>query len=60
MNLIMLNMLQKMQKNQEASNKRNIDILEQHRLEMELQMEQQRKDMDIHMEQQRKDMAVMA
>jgi hypothetical protein len=51
MNMIMLNMLQKMQKNQEASNKRNIDMLEQHRLDMEMQMEQQRKDMDIRMEQ---------
>ena len=41
MNLIMLNMLQKMLENQEDSNKRNIDMLEQHWLEMELQMEQQ-------------------
>jgi hypothetical protein len=58
-NLIMLNMLQKMQENQEASNKRNMDMLEQHRLDIEMRMEQQRKDMDIHMDQQRKDMAIM-
>jgi hypothetical protein len=50
-NLIMLNMLQKMQKNKEASNKRNMDMLEQHRLDTEMQMEQQRKDMDIRMDQ---------
>jgi hypothetical protein len=40
-----------MQENQEASNKRNIDMLEQHRLDMEMRMEQQWKDMDIRMEQ---------
>jgi hypothetical protein len=50
-NMLMFNMLQKMQENQEASNKRNIDMLEQHWLEMELRMEQQQKDMDIRMEQ---------
>ena len=59
MNLIMLNMLQKMQKNQEANNKRYINMLEQHRLDMKVQMEQKQKDMDMHMEQQRKDMAIM-
>jgi hypothetical protein len=37
--LIILNMLQKMQEIQEVSNKRNIDILEQHWSDMELQME---------------------
>jgi hypothetical protein len=37
----MLNMLQKMQENQEASNKRNMDMLEQHQLETEMRMEQQ-------------------
>jgi hypothetical protein len=58
-NLIMLNMLQKMQENQEASNKRNMDMLEQHRLDTEMRMEQQRKDMDIRMDQQQKDMAIM-
>jgi hypothetical protein len=58
-NLIMLNMLQKMQENQEASNKRNMDMLEQHRLDTEMRIEQQRKDMDIRMDQQRKDMAIM-
>jgi hypothetical protein len=36
MNMIMFNMLQKMQENQEASNKRNIDMLEHHRLDMEM------------------------
>ena len=36
MNMIILNILQKMQGNQEASNKRNIDMLEQHQLDMEL------------------------
>jgi hypothetical protein len=56
MNMIMLNMLQKMQENQEASNKRNIDMLKQHRLDMEMRMEQQQKDMDICMEQQRMDL----
>lgn len=35
----MLNIFHKMQENQEASNKRNIDILEQYWLEMELRME---------------------
>jgi hypothetical protein len=49
-NLIMLNILQKMQENQEASNKRNMDMLEQHQLDTEMRMEQQRKDMDIHMD----------
>jgi hypothetical protein len=58
-NLIMLNMLQKRQENQEASNKRNVDMLEQHWLDTEMRMEQQRKDMDIRMDQQRKDMAIM-
>jgi hypothetical protein len=58
-NLIMLNMLQKMQENQEANNKRNMDMLEQHQLDTEMRMEQQRKDMDICMDQQRKDMAIM-
>jgi hypothetical protein len=52
MNLIMLDMLQKMQENQEASNKRYIDMLEQCWLDMELRMKQERKDMDICMEQQ--------
>jgi hypothetical protein len=55
----MLNMLQKMQENQEANNKRNMDMLEQHQLDTEMRMEQQRKDMDICMDQQRKDMAIM-
>jgi hypothetical protein len=58
-NLIMLNMLQKRQENQEASNKRNVDMLEQHWLDTKMRMEQQRKDMDIRMDQQRKDMAIM-
>jgi hypothetical protein len=58
-NMIMLSMLQKMQENQEASNKRNFDMLEQHRLDTEMRLEQQRKDMDIRMEQQRKDMVTM-
>jgi hypothetical protein len=58
-NLIMLNMLQKMQENQKASNKINMDMLEQHRLDTEMRMEQQQKDMDIRMDQQRKDMAIM-
>jgi hypothetical protein len=57
--MIMLSMLQKMQENQEASNKRNFDMLEQHRLDTEMRLEQQRKDMDIRMEQQRKDMVTM-
>lgn len=48
-----------MQENQEASNKKNIDMLEQHRLDMEMWMEQQRKDMDICMEPQQKDMVLM-
>jgi hypothetical protein len=52
-NLMMLNMLQSMQKNQEASNKRNINMLEQQWLDMEVQMEQQRKDMDMRIEHQR-------
>jgi hypothetical protein len=55
----MVSMLQKMQENQEASNKRNFDILEQHRLDTKMWLEQQRKDMDIRMEQQRKDMVTM-
>jgi parvulin-like peptidyl-prolyl isomerase len=59
MNMIMLSMLQKMQENQEVSNKRNFDMLEQHRLDTEMQLEQHHKDMDIRMEQQRKDMATM-
>jgi hypothetical protein len=59
MNLIMLNMLPKMQENKEASNKRNINMLEQYQLDMEVQMEQKQKDMDMRMEQQRKDMATM-
>jgi hypothetical protein len=58
-NMIMLSMLQKMQENQKASNKRNFDMLEQHRLDTEMRLEQQRKDMDICMEQQRKDMVTM-
>jgi hypothetical protein len=49
-NMIMLNMLQKMQENQEASNKRNFNMLEQHRLDTEMRLEQQRKDMDMRME----------
>jgi hypothetical protein len=57
--MTMLSMLQKMQENQEASNKRNFDMLEQHRLDTEMRLEQQRKDMDIRMEQQRKDMVTM-
>jgi hypothetical protein len=59
LNLIMLNMLQKMQENQEASNRRNMDMLEQHQLDTEMRMEQQQKDMDIRMDQQRKDLAIM-
>jgi hypothetical protein len=35
-NLMMLNMFQKIQENQEASNKRNMDMLEQHRLDTEM------------------------
>jgi hypothetical protein len=35
-NMIMVSMLQKMQENQEASNKRNFDILEQHRLDTKM------------------------
>jgi hypothetical protein len=58
-NMIMLSMLQKMQENQEASNKRNFDMLKQHRLDTEMRLEQQRKDMDIRMEQQWKDMVTM-
>jgi hypothetical protein len=58
-NMIMLSMLQKMQENQEASNKRNFDMLEQHRLDTEMRLEQQCKDMDIRMEQQRKDMVTI-
>jgi hypothetical protein len=46
-----LMMLETMHKNQEASNKRNIDLLEQHRMDMEVRMEQQWKDMDMRMEQ---------
>ena len=59
MNMIMLGMLQKMQESQEASNKRNLDMLEQHRLDMEMRLEQQHKDMDICIEQQQKDMVTM-
>jgi hypothetical protein len=39
MNLMMLNMLQTMQKNQKASNKKNIDMLKQYWLDMEVRME---------------------
>ena len=35
-NMIMLSMLRKMQESQETSNKRNLDMLEQHRLDMEM------------------------
>jgi hypothetical protein len=38
-NMIMLSILQKMQENQEASNKRNFDMLEQHRLGTEMRLE---------------------
>ena len=41
-----------MQENQEVINKRNIELVEQHQLDIEMQMEQQQKDMDICMEQQ--------
>ena len=50
MNMILLSISQKMQENQDASNKRNFNMLEQHRLDTEVWLEQQRKDMDICME----------
>lgn len=52
----MLNMLQTMQKNQDASEQWKINILEQQRKDMEMRLEQQREDMDQTMEQQRKNM----
>ena len=48
--MIMLRMLQKLQDSQEASNKRNLDMLELYRLETKMRLEQQQKDMDICME----------
>ena len=42
---VLMTMLQKMQDSQEAINKRNLDLLELHRQEMEIQLEQQQKDM---------------
>ena len=56
---VLMTMLQKMQDSQEASNKRNLDLLEQRRLDMEMQLEQQRTNMDFCMEQHQKDMATM-
>jgi hypothetical protein len=51
-NLMMLNMLQTMQKNHEASEQWKINILEQQRKDMEMHLEQQWEDMDQTMEQQ--------
>ena len=47
---MMMNFMQRMQDNQEANNKINMEIMEQHRLDTESQLEQQRIDMYLHME----------
>ena len=49
-----------MQNREEASQKRNLEMMELHRLETESRLEQQRKDMDLYLEQQRMDMATIA
>ena len=36
---LIMNMLQRMQDSQEASNKRNLEMMEQHRLDSELRLE---------------------
>ena len=56
----MMNMLQKIQDSKDTSNKRNLDMLEQHSLYMEMRLEQQRRNTDFRMEQQRKDMETIA
>ena len=57
---LMMNMLQKIQDSKDTSNKRNLDMLEQHSLYMEMRLEQQRRNTDFRMEQQRKDMETIA
>ena len=57
---VLMNFMKTMQDREKASQKRNLDMLEQHRLETEMQLEQQCKEMDLHMEQQQKDMVTMA
>ena len=49
-----------MQDSQEASQKRNLEMMGLHRLEMGSRLEQQHRDMDFHMEQQWKDMVTIA
>jgi hypothetical protein len=49
-NVILMSILERMQKNQEASELQKFAILEQQRIDMEFRMEQQRKDMDQRME----------
>jgi hypothetical protein len=53
-------MMMTMQKNQEASEQRNITMLEQQKKDMKMRMEQQRKDMDQSMEQQRKNLITIS
>ena len=37
---LMMNMVQKMQDSQDTSNKRNLEMLEQHRMDTEMRLEQ--------------------
>ena len=57
---VLMNFMKTTQGREEAKQKRSLDMLEQHRLEMEMRLEQQSKEMDLRMEQQRKDMVTIA
>jgi hypothetical protein len=59
-NVMVLNMLQTMQKNQETREQRNITMLEQQRKDIEMRLKQQQKDMEQRIEQQRKDMITIS
>ena len=60
LSMVLMNFMKTMQDREEANQKRNYDMLEQHRLETEMLLEQQWKEMDLRMEQQRNDMVIMA
>ena len=57
---VIMNFMQQMQQNQEASNRQNMEYIERQRMAMETQLEQQRLDMLMRLEQQRLDMAAIA
>ena len=57
---MMMSFMQKIQDREDANQKRNLEMMELHRLETESKLEQQCRDMDMRLEQQRMEMATIA